>query len=666
MPADRCQGITAAGVRCKISVDSLYCGHTIPQHGYCSKHLSQRPQSRPGAQLLGMKKHQAASTWTSSLTGEVYPLPERDPAIVAAARKGDLGRVKAILDAAEAESVAQTKKTINACAKWTEVEDKMGGLYEKSWEWDSDTALIAAAREGHVEVVLELLCRGADVSKKSCPLESVHETAVDAVKKKKNQRTRVNGDVLLEMLGIAAKNKTCLAPKKLVANAGKKKSAQQPEGKSADGGQDAGKPKVITSLQELKLPELKELLVKYKKPVSGTKAKLIERLSDCPEAVGKWNALRLEKWEAAQKLVKEEQPEEAGGDGTATTITAPAAAASSSSSSGTTGGEQEEPVVPEAPAATTALSAAAPVPEAQPAAGGPKRAKVVASLRAVALKAQKIVVQPSPPPPSPGALARRAAEKAKHQAVIRKQQSERERQQKALRAKQQEQQQHQHVAEVKKKMNKKSKAQKKRERKAQRKQEEAERRRQLQALEMKDNVVGGVPSGSGTSGSSSSSSKLPCISGWQLNTLAGSAGGIPLPPIMGSSSSSSSTWSSAFPSGIHGHHGMKMNMFTGGSVLPFPATNTGAMHSTAAAPVALPSSAHVYSYKRPAVTDTEKDDLSKHVPGGSTIFPAAKTAKADPLLCWGCGKRFADRHGITQHQWDSTKCKASARYRGPK
>eukprot|EP00392_Amoebophrya_sp_AT5.2_P009428 g9456.t1 len=533
MPADRCQGITAAGVRCKISVDSLYCGHTIPQHGYCSKHLSQRPQSRPGAQLLGMKKHQAASTWTSSLTGEVYPLPERDPAIVAAARKGDLGRVKAILDAAEAESVAQTKKTINACAKWTEVEDKMGGLYEKSWEWDSDTALIAAAREGHVEVVLELLCRGADVSKKSCPLESVHETAVDAVKKKKNQRTRVNGDVLLEMLGIAAKNKTCLAPKKLVANAGKKKSAQQPEGKSADGGQDAGKPKVITSLQELKLPELKELLVKYKKPVSGTKAKLIERLSDCPEAVGKWNALRLEKWEAAQKLVKEEQPEEAGGD------------------------------------------AAAPVPEAQPAAGGPKRAKVVASLRAVALKAQKIVVQPSPPPPSPGALARRAAEKAKHQAVIRKQQSERERQQKALRAKQQEQQQHQHVAEVKKKMNKKSKAQKKRERKAQRKQEEAERRRQLQALEMKDNVVG-------------------------------------------------------------------------------------------AAPVALPSSAHVYSYKRPAVTDTEKDDLSKHVPGGSTIFPAAKTAKADPLLCWGCGKRFADRHGITQHQWDSTKCKASARYRGPK
>ena len=50
---------------------------------------------------------------------------------------------------------------MNAARKWTEVQEKMGG-YDKSWEWFGDTALIAAARACHVEVVNYLLMEGAD------------------------------------------------------------------------------------------------------------------------------------------------------------------------------------------------------------------------------------------------------------------------------------------------------------------------------------------------------------------------------------------------------------------------------------------------------------------------------------------------------------------------
>merc|ERR1711924_295466 len=52
------------------------------------------------------------------------------------------------------------------------------------WTWDDDTALVAASREGHHLVVLELLSRGADPNAKSCPEDDVHETAEDAVNRK--------------------------------------------------------------------------------------------------------------------------------------------------------------------------------------------------------------------------------------------------------------------------------------------------------------------------------------------------------------------------------------------------------------------------------------------------------------------------------------------------
>ncbi len=672
---DRCQGITAAGARCKITIDSLYCGHTILQHGYCSKHLNQRPHAAPRNGLNLKKK---PTSFTSSLTGNVYPLPEKDPPIVTAARKGDLDRVKAILDAdgERNQTPAQMKKALNACAKWTEVEEKMNGLYEKSWEWDSDTALIAACRAGHVEVVLELLIRGADVSKKSCPEENVHETATDAVKKRKNPRTQVNGDVLLEMLEIAEANKACLAPKKAADVVGMKKAAgvgeqggSKSNGKAGDGvTREAAKPKIITSLNELKIQELKELLVKYlvcfmfrdlmlsticlqissslflhqihryKKPVSGVKQKLIDRLSDRPQALEEWNAMRLEKWQAAQKTEEEKEKigqglprEAAAGAGDAEPevgLAAPAAAASSSSSSSTDKVQPPAaaPALPETPAALLQSKEGEPQ-ELDPGTSSTKRAKVVASLRAVASKAKKIAGPPSPAVPSPGTLARkRAQDKAKQQAAERERQKqlqmqrEREKQLKLQREKEQQQ----HLNENSKMKMKKSKGQRKRER-AQREKEEAERRR----------GAGGSLSHVGIG--SSSSSKIPVIKPFD-KTVGLFAGGASSGNVGNSCSSSSSN--SAMTN------------------------NFNLNRAAVATPAAFPSTGMNTCNKRPAVYE---NDLNNHMSGslGNMVWaaPASKKPKVDPLLCWGCGKRFADLHGIHQHQWDSTKCKASARYR---
>ena len=47
--------------------------------------------------------------------------------------------------------------------------------YDKEWTWDDDTALVAAAREGHAHVVAELLVRGANLHHRSCPEDDLHE-----------------------------------------------------------------------------------------------------------------------------------------------------------------------------------------------------------------------------------------------------------------------------------------------------------------------------------------------------------------------------------------------------------------------------------------------------------------------------------------------------------
>lgn len=73
----------------------------------------------------------------------------------------------------------KSPKDLNACRKRREVQEKHG--YDKEWNWDDDTPLIAAARNGHVPVVHELIIQNADLMRKSCPADDVHETAVIAV-----------------------------------------------------------------------------------------------------------------------------------------------------------------------------------------------------------------------------------------------------------------------------------------------------------------------------------------------------------------------------------------------------------------------------------------------------------------------------------------------------
>lgn len=99
-----------------------------------------------------------------------YEHDKPHPPVVEAARRGDLLEVKRLL---------KDTLTINVRRKRLEVEEKWG--YDKSWTWDDDTALIAAPREGHHSVVLELLSAGADPTLTSCPEHDVHETVVQAV-----------------------------------------------------------------------------------------------------------------------------------------------------------------------------------------------------------------------------------------------------------------------------------------------------------------------------------------------------------------------------------------------------------------------------------------------------------------------------------------------------
>jgi len=111
------------------------------------------------------------------------------PPIVVAAAAGDLAAVRRLL----AEGVG-----VDSCGKWTETEDKVcavsraetrlslracadsgapsQGFYDKSWDWDSDTALCAAVRGGHTEVVQALLDAGASPTFKVCNFCDKHET----------------------------------------------------------------------------------------------------------------------------------------------------------------------------------------------------------------------------------------------------------------------------------------------------------------------------------------------------------------------------------------------------------------------------------------------------------------------------------------------------------
>ena len=115
-----------------------------------------------------------------------YPPDKKDSKLVTAASAGHLEIVKQIIEGCQSD---QKAGTLNAARKWTEVQEKMGG-YDKSWEWFGDTALIAAARACHVEVVNYLLVEGADPTLSSCPSYDEYETAQKAAENREKQLDR--------------------------------------------------------------------------------------------------------------------------------------------------------------------------------------------------------------------------------------------------------------------------------------------------------------------------------------------------------------------------------------------------------------------------------------------------------------------------------------------
>eukprot|EP01025_Chloroclados_australasicus_P023546 TRINITY_DN23842_c0_g1_i5.p1 TRINITY_DN23842_c0_g1~~TRINITY_DN23842_c0_g1_i5.p1 ORF type:complete len:402 (+),score=51.04 TRINITY_DN23842_c0_g1_i5:55-1260(+) len=95
------------------------------------------------------------------------------PPIVQYARAGNLKYVKAYVEAGA---------NVDESLQWTEVQEKWG--YDKSWDWDGDSALLAAAREGHEEIVRYLLGKGANRTHRCCVVDDVYETPVEAARKK--------------------------------------------------------------------------------------------------------------------------------------------------------------------------------------------------------------------------------------------------------------------------------------------------------------------------------------------------------------------------------------------------------------------------------------------------------------------------------------------------
>lgn len=80
--------------------------------------------------------------------------PKFDPPLVQWARKDSsksMRMVKALIEAGA---------DINESKEWTETEEKHG--YDKSWDWNGDSALLVAARRGDVEMARILLEAGAN------------------------------------------------------------------------------------------------------------------------------------------------------------------------------------------------------------------------------------------------------------------------------------------------------------------------------------------------------------------------------------------------------------------------------------------------------------------------------------------------------------------------
>lgn len=102
---------------------------------------------------------------------------EEDPDMVISARRGDLESVKMLL-----ENSTLPIATLNMSCKWTEVEERKGGL-KKSWTLHGETPLLASSRKGHVEIVHFLLTQEADPTLEGCIAGELNDSPLSAVEK---------------------------------------------------------------------------------------------------------------------------------------------------------------------------------------------------------------------------------------------------------------------------------------------------------------------------------------------------------------------------------------------------------------------------------------------------------------------------------------------------
>ena len=127
--------------------------------------------------------------WSSN--HDVYRKDDPIPAIVKAARDGDLNTIKTLI---------ANKVDLDERQRWTEVVGKYG--YDKSWEWFNNSALIEASWRGHIEIVRQLLLAGADPMLKSCYTDDEYHTAIGAANSSrfKNDTNKIVFPKIIEML----------------------------------------------------------------------------------------------------------------------------------------------------------------------------------------------------------------------------------------------------------------------------------------------------------------------------------------------------------------------------------------------------------------------------------------------------------------------------------
>lgn len=299
----QCKGTTKAGTRCKLTVDSPYPpARTILDTGYCTAHLKDAKAGGSGS---------GGSFFATR--HDIYERDKPHPAVVQAARRGELTEVRRILD--------KDPKQLDARRKRREVEEKHG--YDKEWTWDDDTALIAAARNGHVEVVQHLLVRGADPLCKSCPEDDVHETALQAVETKLRTTSSATTTFYSTTDARAAlqKQKRLETAKKLLQIATQHwplpksppappPAPPQPPMSDAARQHRTANRHDIDSLSTLTVADLKPILKQFGQKISGKKAELVARLEavDGPLA---WERARRkkerEKWEREREAEREEK-----------------------------------------------------------------------------------------------------------------------------------------------------------------------------------------------------------------------------------------------------------------------------------------------------------------------------------------------------------------------